>query len=256
MGSVRHRGRHPRRHRLCGASGRPATLSRSAHTTCRNRCTAGRDGRTTRWRDGFDASRRDERSSFSRRRCRVCAMGAFPAHDRSRPARDAVPAMGGNDLTGFDCSGFVRYVFAQFGHQLPREVQAQFKAGRRHRSRRDSSRRSRVLRDRQQGCFARRDCPGQRRIRPRPEFTGRCADRALYGRVLGETMDWSASGGLTGQAAQYRPLRTRCRDDCGRNWRMARSSSVNRVATRGSFSGSMRHSSAPGANGWGVTISM
>jgi len=38
--------------------------------------------------------------------------------------------MGGTDPSGFDCSGFVRFVFAQVGHQLPREVQAQFKTGR------------------------------------------------------------------------------------------------------------------------------
>ena len=208
MGSVRHRGRHPRPHRLCGASGRPETLSRSAHTTCRNRCTAGRDGHTTRWRDGFDASRRDERSSFSRRRCRVCAMGAFPAHDRSRPARDAVPA-GWQRPDGVRLQWIRSLCLCAVRPSAATGSAGAVQGRPTHRSRRHSSRRSRVLRNRQQGGFARRDCLGQRRIRPRPEFPGRCTDRALYGRVLGETMDWSASGGLTGQAAQYRPLRTR-----------------------------------------------
>jgi cell wall-associated NlpC family hydrolase len=36
---------------------------------------------------------------------------------------------GGTDLKGFDCSGFVRYVFAQVGQQLPREVRDQFAVG-------------------------------------------------------------------------------------------------------------------------------
>jgi cell wall-associated NlpC family hydrolase len=36
---------------------------------------------------------------------------------------------GGTDLSGFDCSGFVRYVFAQHGRTLPREVQDQFRVG-------------------------------------------------------------------------------------------------------------------------------
>jgi cell wall-associated NlpC family hydrolase len=36
---------------------------------------------------------------------------------------------GGSDPSGFDCSGFVQWVFAQNGIQLPREVHDQFDAG-------------------------------------------------------------------------------------------------------------------------------
>ena len=36
---------------------------------------------------------------------------------------------GGADPSGFDCSGLVRYVFAQHGLQVPRDVQSQFAIG-------------------------------------------------------------------------------------------------------------------------------
>ena len=36
---------------------------------------------------------------------------------------------GGTDPTGFDCSGFTQYVFAQYGVALPREVREQFREG-------------------------------------------------------------------------------------------------------------------------------
>ena len=37
---------------------------------------------------------------------------------------------GGSDPSGFDCSGFVQWVFAQNGIRMPREVREQYDAGR------------------------------------------------------------------------------------------------------------------------------
>lgn len=43
---------------------------------------------------------------------------------KGTPYRD-----GGSDPSGFDCSGFVQWVFAQIGVKLPREVREQYEAG-------------------------------------------------------------------------------------------------------------------------------
>ena len=42
-----------------------------------------------------------------------------------------MPETASADPTGFDCSGFTQYVFAQYGVALPRDVQDQFQLGNR-----------------------------------------------------------------------------------------------------------------------------
>ena len=66
--------------------------------------------------------------------------GGRPAETAAAPTIDVVAMAlgyrgvpyrnGGSDPAGFDCSGFVQYVFKQSGTVLPREVRDQFRTGR------------------------------------------------------------------------------------------------------------------------------
>jgi cell wall-associated NlpC family hydrolase len=52
------------------------------------------------------------------------ALVAMALTFRGTPYRN-----GGSDPSGFDCSGFVQWVFAQHGTRLPREVRDQYRVG-------------------------------------------------------------------------------------------------------------------------------
>jgi len=54
---------------------------------------------------------------------------AYSVTSTALALRGAPYKNGGSDPSGFDCSGFVRYVFSQHGITVPRTVAEQFRAG-------------------------------------------------------------------------------------------------------------------------------
>ena len=61
---------------------------------------------------------------------RASAVPAPTLLDTALSVRGTPYRTGGSDPKGFDCSGFTQWVFAQHGTALPREVEEQFKVGR------------------------------------------------------------------------------------------------------------------------------
>ncbi len=58
------------------------------------------------------------------------AHGAYEVTGTALRLRGTPYRNGGNDPAGFDCSGFVNYVFGENGISVPRTVSDQFRAGR------------------------------------------------------------------------------------------------------------------------------
>ncbi len=57
------------------------------------------------------------------------SAGAAPVVETAVQLEGTPYRNGGSDTSGFDCSGFVQYVFARHGVALPRNVRDQFQAG-------------------------------------------------------------------------------------------------------------------------------
>ena len=68
---------------------------------------------------------RDQNATASPSSVEVDALVGTALSLKGRPYRN-----GGTDPSGFDCSGFTQYVFAQYGIALPRDVREQFHHGR------------------------------------------------------------------------------------------------------------------------------